>query len=86
MNVMQVSKMKQDLTPEQQQEFGAVMERFYASPPADFKIMGDYVTVDQSRSFTLMEVPSIERLSEINKPFAPYVEYEVFEIKPVGHQ
>ena len=66
MNIMQVSKMKQDLTPEQQQEFGAVMERFYASPPTDLKIMGDYVTVDQSRSFTLLEVSSIERLSEIN--------------------
>ena len=86
MNIMQVSKMKQDLTPEQQQEFGAVMERFYASPPTDLKITGDYVTVDQSRSFTLMEVSSIERLSEINKPFAPYVEYEVFEIQPVSHQ
>ena len=82
MNIMQVSKMKRDLTPEQQREFGAVMERFYASPPTDLKIMADYVTVDRSRSFTLLEVSSIERLTEINKPFAPYVEYEVFEIQP----
>jgi hypothetical protein len=79
---MQVSKMKKDLTPAQRQEFQAELERFYSSPAADFTVVADYVTVDQSCSFTLVEVPSLERLHEINEPFAPYVNYEVYEVRP----
>ena len=82
MNVMQVSRMKKDLTPIQQQAFAAELERFYSSPPADLTVVADYVTVDQSCSFTLVEVASLERLHEINEPFAPYVDYEVFEVRP----
>lgn len=82
MNVMQVSRMKKDLTPVQQQAFAAELERFYSSPPADLTVVADYVTVDQSCSFTLLEVASLERLHEINEPFAPYVDYEVFEVRP----
>jgi len=58
------------------------LERFYSSPPADLTVVADYVTVDQSCSFTLVEVASLERLHEINEPFAPYVDYEVFEVRP----
>jgi len=82
MNVLQVSRMKKDLTPIQQQAFAAELERFYSSPPADLTVVADYVTVDQSCSFTLVEVASLERLHEINEPFAPYVDYEVFEVRP----
>lgn len=82
MNVMQVSRMKKDLTPVQQQAFAGELERFYSSPPADLTVVADYVTVDQSCSFTLVEVASLERLHEINEPFAPYVDYEVFEVRP----
>ena len=82
MNIMQISRMKQDLTPDQQEAFSAELERFYASPPADLNVVADYVTVDQSRSFTLLEVPSMERLREINEPFVPFVDYEVFELRP----
>jgi len=82
MNVMQVSRMKKDLTPVQQQAFAGELERFYSSPPADLTVVADYVTVDQSCSFTLLEVVSLERLHEINEPFAPYVDYEVFEVRP----
>ena len=84
MIIMQVSKMKQDLTPDQQQAFAAEMERFYSSPPSDLKVVADYVAVDQSRSFTLLEVSGTQRLREINKPFDPYVDYEVFEVQPVN--
>ncbi len=82
MTVMQVSRMKQDLTPDRQKAFYAELETFYASPPADLTMISDYVTVDQSRSFTLLEVSSLERLGEINAPFVPFVDYEVFEVRP----
>ena len=82
LTVMQVSRMKKDLTPEQQKAFGAELERFYSSPPSDLKVVADYVTVDNSSSFTLLEVSSMERLHEINEPFAPFVDYEVFEVRP----
>lgn len=84
MRVMQVSRMKQGLTPDQQKAFQSVLERFYASPPPDLSVVADYVTVDQSRSFTLLDVPGMERLQEINEPFAPYVDYEVFEVRPAS--
>jgi len=82
MTIMQISRMKRGLSPVEQQAFSAELERFYSSPPADIKVMTDYVAVDQSCSFTLIEVPSMERLHEINEPFSPYVEYELFEVKP----
>jgi len=82
LTVMQVSRMKKDLTPEQQKAFGAELERFYSSPPGDLTVVADYVTVDESCSFTLLEVETMERLHEINQPFAPFVDYEVFEVRP----
>ena len=81
MNVMQVSRMRKDLTQDQQKAFQAELVRFYASPPGDLTILADYVSADQSCSFTVLEVSSMERLHEINEPFTPYVEYEVFEIR-----
>lgn len=79
---MQISRMKQNLTTTEQRAFQSELERFYANPPEDLQILADYVTVDQSRSFTLLDVPTMERLREINQPFSPFVDYEVFEVKP----
>ena len=84
MKFMQVSRMKTDLTPDQQKAFGAELERFYSAPPADLTVVADYVAVDQACSFTLLEVASLKRLHEINAPFAPYVDYEVFEVRPAS--
>ena len=84
LTVMQVSSMKKDLTPEQKKAFGAELERFYSSPPGDLTVVADYVTVDSSSSFTVLEVDSMERLHEINQPFAPFVDYEVFEVRPAA--
>jgi hypothetical protein len=78
--------MKKDLTADEQKAFSAELERFYTSPPTDLTVVADYVTVDESRSFTLVEVSSIERLNEINAPFAPYVDYQVFEVRPAGEK
>ena len=84
MKFMQVSRMKKDLTPDQQKAFTAELERFYSAPPADLTVVADYVAVDESCSFTLLEVSSLERLHEINTAFAPYVDYEVFEVRPAS--
>lgn len=83
MKVMQISRNKQ-LTPEQWEEFKAVLDQFYGSPPEDMEIIADYVAVDQSASFILLEVPSLERLKEINEPFAPFVDSEVIEVRPAS--
>ena len=83
MNVMQISRNKQ-LTPEQWEEFKAVLDKFYSSPPEDMTIIADYVAVDQSASFILLEVPSLERLAEINKPFEPFVDSETVEVRPAS--
>ncbi|HLA26922.1 MAG TPA: DUF3303 family protein [Syntrophales bacterium] len=85
MNIMQISRMKRDLTSEQQKAFSAELKRFYAAPPADLVVLADYVALDQSCSFTLLDVSNIERLNEINQPFAPYVEYEVIQVRPTAN-
>lgn len=82
MKVMQISRMKQGLSPDQQKAFYAELERFYASPPIDLLVEADFVAVDESCSFTLLDVPSLERLREINQPFAPFVDYQVVEVRP----
>jgi hypothetical protein len=84
MTFMQISKMKKNLTPEEQEGFKAALERFYAAPPDDLVVLADYVAVDESRSFTLVEIHDIERLHEINEPFAPFVDYEVFAVRPAN--
>ncbi|MDX9787350.1 MAG: hypothetical protein RBT11_11265 [Desulfobacterales bacterium] len=84
MKIMQISKMKKNLTVDQQQAFNAELERFYAAPPKDLTVVVDYVTMDQSCSFTLLDVPDMKRLHEINKPFSPFVDYEVFEVRPAS--
>jgi len=84
MTFMQVSKMKKNLAADGQKAFSAELDRFYASPPADLTVVADYVAVDESRSFTLLEVSSLKRLHQINAPFAPYVDYEVFEVRPAN--
>jgi hypothetical protein len=82
MLVMQVSRMKRDLTPEEQKAFSQALEQFYASPPSDLGVLSDHVSVDGTRSFTLLEVAEMARLHEINEPFSPFVAYEVFEVRP----
>ena len=84
MTFMQISRMKKDLALDEQKAFSAELERFYTSPPADLTVVADYVTVDDSRSFSLLEVSSLKRLHEINEPFAPYVDYEVFEVRLIN--
>jgi hypothetical protein len=84
MKVMQISRMKQGLSQEDQRAFQSELQKFYASPPRDLVISADYVAADQSRSFTILEVPSLERLHEINEPFSPFVDYEVFEVRPAS--
>ena len=84
MKFMQVSRMKKDMAPDQQKAFAVELERFYSAPPADLTVVADHVAVDESCSFTLLEVSSLERLHEINKPFAPFVDYEVFEVRPAS--
>ena len=86
MKFMQVSKMKKDLTPDLQKAFAKELKHFYSTPPADLTVAADYVAVDESCSFTLLEVHSLERLHAINKPFAPYVDYEVFEVRPASSE
>ena len=86
MKVMQVSRVKGDLSPPQEEAFQLALQKFYASPPGDLVIAADYVTVDRSRSFTLLEVASLARLDEINKPFEPFVDYEVFEVRPASEK
>lgn len=85
MKIMQVSRTKA-LTNDQQNAFHAELERFYAAPPRDLIVVADYVAMDQSRSFTLLEVRDLERLHEINKPFTPFVDYEVFEVRPATNK
>jgi hypothetical protein len=80
--VMQISRMKTNLSPAERQAFYAELDRFYASPPKDLLVEADYVAVDQSCSFTLLKVPSLERLHEINRPFVPFVDYQVVEVRP----
>lgn len=82
MRIMQVSRMKKNLSPDAYRAFQAELERFYAAPPEDLTIVSDHVAVDNSCSFTLLEVSDLERLHAINKPFAPYVDYNVFEVRP----
>jgi Domain of unknown function (DUF3303) len=82
MKIMQVSRMKKTLTPDEHRAFQAELERFYAAPPEDLIIVSDYVAMDNSCSFTLLEASDLKRLHEINKPFAPYVDYDVFEVRP----
>jgi len=83
MKVMQISRNK-ELTAEQWEEFKAVLDEFYSSPPEDLEILMDYVAVDQSASFILLEVPSLERLAEINRPFEPFVDSEIVEVRPAS--
>ncbi len=84
MTFMQISRMEKNLTPDEQKGFSAELERFYALPPPDLTVVADYVAVDESRSFTLLEVSSLKRLHQINEPFVSYVDYEVFEVRPAN--
>ena len=86
MKIMQVSRMKQNLSPDAHRAFRAELERFYAAPPKDLIILADHVAVDNSCSFTLLEVSNLERLYEINNPFSPYVDYDVFEVRPANRK
>ena len=86
MQIMQVSRTKKNLTPDEQKAFKAELDRFYGSPPKDLNVIVDYVAMDKSCSFTLLEVSSMERLHEINKPFSQFVDYEAIEVRPVSQE
>lgn len=78
------NRTRPNLSPEQWGEMAALAKAFYASIPADVKILGEWAAVDQSHNVTLIEAPGIETIQRIQAPFAPYSETLIVPVKALS--
>ena len=74
------NRTRPDLGVAQFGELAALAKTFYASIPADMKILGEWAAVDRSANYSLLEAPDIDTVYRIQAPFAPYTETLIVEV------
>lgn len=77
------SRTRPDLTAEQYRELGALAKAFYASIPEGMSIRGEWVAVDRSANYSLVEAPNVETVRRVQAPFAPFTETTIVPVDPI---
>jgi hypothetical protein len=78
------NRTRANLTATHYAELAVLARAFYASIPADVKILGEWAAVDQSRNYTLLEAPDIETVRRIQAPFAMFTETEIVPVTTIS--
>jgi hypothetical protein len=81
---MLINRTRASLSDAQYAELAALAKAFYASIPADVKISGEWVAVDQSQNYTLLEAPDIEVVRRIQAPFEALTETLIVPVNVIS--
>ena len=77
------SRVRPQLSAVQYGELAALAKAFYAAIPADMSIRGEWVAVDRSANFSLVEAPDLETVRRVQAPFAPFTDTTIVPVNPV---
>ncbi|MDO9313162.1 MAG: hypothetical protein Q7T97_01285 [Burkholderiaceae bacterium] len=71
---MLTNRTRPDLSSADYGELAALAKAFYASMPADMKIRGEWVAVDRSVNYSLLEAPDIDTVLRLQAPFERFTD------------
>ncbi len=77
------SRTRPHLSAEQYGELAVLAESFYASIPAGMSIRGEWVAVDRSANYSLVEAPGIEAERDVQAPFATFTATTIVPVNPI---
>ena len=77
------SRTRPHLSAEQYGELAVLAKSFYASMPAAMSIRGEWVAVDRSANYSLVEAPDIDTVRRVQAPFAPFTETTIVPVNPI---
>lgn len=77
------SRTRPHLSAEQYGALAALSKSFYASIPPDVSIRGEWVALDRSANYSLVEAPDVDTVRRVQAPFAPFTETEVVPVNPI---
>ncbi len=78
------NRSRPNLTASQWGELASAAKAFYASIPADVKILGEWAATDRSHNVTLLEAPDIETVRRIQAPFEEFTETVIVPVTPIS--
>ena len=78
------SRTRAPLSADQYGELAALAKAFYASIPAGMSIRGEWVAVDRSANYSLVEAPDVETIRRAQAPFAPFTDTTIVPVNPVS--
>jgi hypothetical protein len=77
---MLISRTRQNLSPDDYAKLGRLAQAFYENIPAGLALHGDWAAQDGSRTFALLETDNPVFLEQIQSPFRPYVDMDLFPV------
>jgi hypothetical protein len=78
------SRTRPGLGAEQYRVLGTLAKAFYASIPKGMHIRGEWVAVDRSANYSLVEAPDEATVRGIQAPFAPFTETTIVPVEAVA--
>lgn len=77
------SRTRPHLSAEQYGELAALAKSFYASIPAGMSIRGEWVAVDRSANYSLVEALDVDAVRRTQAPFAPFTETTIAPVNAI---
>ena len=77
------SRVRPELSAEQYGELAALAKAFYASIPPGMSIRGEWVAVDRSANYSLVEAADVDTVRRVQAPFAAFTETTIVPVNAV---
>jgi hypothetical protein len=77
------SRVRPGLSAGQFGELAALAKSFYASIPTNVSIRGEWVAIDRSANYSLVEAPDIDAVGAVQLPFAPFTQTEIVPVNAI---
>lgn len=78
------SRTRPGLGDEQYRELGTLAKAFYASIPEGMHIRGEWVAVDRSANYSLVEAPDEATVRRVQAPFAAFTETAIVPVEAIA--
>lgn len=72
------------LSAAQYGEMATLAKAFYASIPADVKILGEWAALDQTHNYTLLDAPDLDAVRRIQAPFESYADTLIVPVQAIS--
>lgn len=79
-----INETRTNLTEEDYNVLGGMMNDFYRNIPPGVRLVGDYATLDRKKNFAILAADSADEIDALKAPFEKYVHIEVIPVEPTA--